>query len=224
MKNRIILVVIFAVILATAIIIVALTSLFSDDAEGTVIGEVVMLYKEHVYIKPVGDEGTKQLLEFHIFEDTDFASGHSYKDFENAPELLVGTVVEIEYKYDSDTAKTTANGIKAVDPNDASSKWSELEFLEEVNGYNSKFEGYGLGTVQYIVRVDYPQKGYIVYLDESLMSLEKYWIAEDSIVADDKVIELLEEGEVGFKVKMSKYDNTELKGMWTAFALEYIEE
>ena len=223
MKKRTILMALLVIILASTVVAILSCSLFENKVEGTIVGEVFMLYKEYVYIKPVGDQGTKQLLEFQILSDSSFASGHSYDDFENAPELVVGTVVEIDYTYDPDIAKTSIDSIKVTNGDSASIEWPELEINKDYSYTDNNVGTWNIGEVEYVVKLNSPMKGYIVYLDEGSNKLGDYWIDADHKFLVEHWRELFEKGSTGYIIKMTRLDKSQFKGLSTAFSFETVE-
>lgn len=224
MKKRILVMILTVITLVAMVLLMFSCTIFDNKVEGTIVGEVFILYKEYVYIKPVGDQGTKQLLEFQILSDSSFASGHSFDDFQNAPELAVGTVVEVDYTYDPDIAKTSVDSIKVTDGDGASMEWPELEINKDYSYTENNVGTWDIGEVKYVVKLNSPMKGYIVYLDEGSNKLGDYWIDADHKFLVEYWRELFEKGSTGYKIKMTKLEKSQFKDLSTAFTFETVEE
>lgn len=223
MKKRILVMILIVITLVAMVLLMFSCTLFDNKVEGTIVGEVFILYKEHVYIKPVGDQGTKQLLGFHILSDTTFDSGHFCDDFKNAPELAVGTVVEIDYTYDPDIAKTSVDSIRVADSDATLTEWPELEINKDYSYTENNVGTWNIGTVEYVVKLSSPMKGYIVYLNEGSNRLGEYWIDTNHKFLVEYWRELFEEGSTGYIIKMTRLEKSQFKGLSTAFSFETVE-
>lgn len=223
MKKRIIMVLLAVIILVATVLLMFSCFLFDNKIEGTIVGEVFILYREYVYIKPVGDQGTKQLLGFHILSDTSFDSGHSYDDFKNAPELAAGTVVEIDYTYDPDIAKTSVDSIRIADGDVTLTEWPELEINKDYSYTENNVGTWNVGEVECVVKLSSPMKGYIVYLNEGSSRLGEYWIDADHKFLVEYWRDLFEKGSTGYIIKMTRLEKSQFKGLSTAFSFETVE-
>lgn len=208
MKKFIIITLAFIVVCVAVAGIFYWVSLPPKPVHGTIVGEVVATKSDaFVYVKPVGDKGTKQLLELCISSDTSFDSGDftEGQSIDTIPELIVGTIVKIEYTYqayDKYSGRTTADSIKTVTSDATSNEWPSL-VLHEDYSWNSWDTGtQTTGEVIYVAKLDSPIEGYMVYINHnSEYRIQQYFIETNNMFLTDELKELLEQKEVGYTVK-----------------------
>lgn len=199
-----------------------------QTGNGVIVGEIVGSRTNYVYVKPVGDQGTKQLLHFQLSSDTSFASGSVGDDFSTMPELAPGTVVEIRYTYKKGDGwfTVTADSIKTADASATTEGWPELIADEDFDWHKSSAGRRITAEVLYTVKTEAPE-GYIIYVKEYN---EAYW-GEFFIKADNKFItdelrELLDSGAAGYTVELHTLENTpfDYSTILGTFIINLIEE
>lgn len=174
---------------------------------GTVVGEVLAVKTSHIYIKPINDDGTKQLLEFRLTEDTTFNSDTNHSD--NVHELTVGTKVEIDYtlQIGDGWLLTYADSIKVVESS-ISEEWPELIINEDFD-WDVPSDGKRMkGEVIYSATLNSPIAGYLVYIESDREArLGKYFIKADNTFLTDELRELLDGKSTGYTIDITALDN-----------------
>lgn len=196
---------------------------------GVIVGEVVGTQYSYVYVKPVGDQGTKQLLDFKLTAETSFASGPVGDEFGTMPELAPGTEVEIRYTYKRGDGwlTVTADSIKTADASASTEDWPDLIPDEDFDWDKSPVGIRIQGEVVYTVKLNSPTEGYIVYVKQNN---ETYWrelfIKADNKFITNKLRELLDDGATGYTVELHTLESTpfEYSSILGAFVIDLIEE
>lgn len=212
----------------------------------TIVGEIVYVksHRHHaVYISPYGQEDVKLWVPMMITPETETVSEFN-EDVSKMPELAVGNLVEIVY----DTKNTKANHILV-----GGSKTVSLKIVSPEEGYEKvafdmklrhdyeysrlvDFGVFDLGTVVHIAKIEEPDNGYFVYVEnnkyDEYSKLTVYWLDEDSmymseggVLMDDKTIELVKSGKSGFYAEITSFDlyRFENVGIQTIHAFAVIE-
>ncbi len=199
-----------------------------QTGSGVIVGEIVGSRNNYVYVKPVGDQGTKQLFDFKLTSNTSFASGPVGDDFSTMPEIAPGTVVEIRYTYKKGDGwlTVTADSIKKADTSASTKDWPDLIVNEDFDWDKSSVGRRITGEVVYTVKTVAPE-GYIIYIKEYN---EAYWgelfIKADNKFITDELRELLDSGATGYTVELHTLENTpfEYSSILGAFVINLIEE
>ena len=199
MKKIIIITIAFILICITPLLIYHFSTLPPKETNGTIVGEVVAADRDYVlYVKPVADNGTKQLLEFRLANDTKLES------FSNISDLTAGTVVEINYtsvKAKNIAPTITADSIRIVVPSSSSSEWPKLALNEDFSWDYIDIASRSKGEVIYIAKLSSPIEGYLVYINDSDLRFKSYFIRNDNIFLTDELKALLEQKATGYIVE-----------------------
>ena len=230
MKKFIIITLVFIFIVITPLLIYHFTTLPPKETSGTIVGEVVSTKSEtFVYIKPIGDQGTKQLLELRVSEDTSFASGDPGESINAMPELDIGATVEINYTHQPQkegAGRTIINNIKTVDSQSESTEWPELVLNEDYPDDSTKIVSRATGEVIYVVKLNYPIEGYIVYINhDNEYRIQQYFIEKNNVFLTDNLKELLEQRTIGYNIQAeglatAPFENSTIR---TAFSINWEE-
>ena len=199
MKKIIIVTIAFILICITPLLIYHFSTLPPKETIGTIVGEVVATDRDYVlYVKPVADNGTKQLLEFRLANDTKLES------FSNISDLTAGTVVEINYtrvKTKNVAPTITADSIRIVDSSSSSSEWPKLVLNEDFSWDYIDISSRNKGEVIYVAKLSHPIEGYLVYINDSDLRFKSYFIRNDNIFLTDELKALLEQKSTGYIVE-----------------------
>lgn len=199
MKKIIIITIAFILICVTPLLIYHFSTLPPKETNGTIVGEVVAADRDYVlYVKPVADNGTKQLLEFRLANNTKLES------FSNISDLTAGTVVEINYtsvKAKNIAPTITADSIRIVAPSSSSSEWPKLVLNEDFSWDYIDIASRSKGEVIYVAKLSSPIEGYLVYINDSDLRFKSYFIRNDNIFLTDEIKALLEQKATGYIVE-----------------------
>ncbi len=225
----------FIVILALLIIYLAalVVSCFCNQnlpsKQGVIVGEVVGVHKDYVvYIKPAGNTGTKNLLEFEFSNNVAFDSGPVGDSLSEMPELAVGSVIEINYTFtpysrDYHLGRAIIDSIKVAESSSGVEEWPKL-ILNENFDWDRPSDGMRMkGTVMYVATLDEPIEGYIVYVkNDSVSRWGKYFIKADNIFLTDEFRELLDSKSIGYTIDITAlghgvpFENSSIYGTFVA--------
>ncbi len=194
------------------------------ETNGTIIGEVVSVHNKYtVYIKPIGDNNTKQLLEFEMTDTTTFGSAATLASSKKISELVSGTVVEINYstkEFKRGSTRTTANFIKTSNPK-ASSEWPTLILNKDYSWDVAKKWGGMKGEVAYVVKLTTPIDGYIIYVKhKSDARWGQYFLEKSNKFLTEELAVLLEQCATDYDIEIdglstSPFENSSILGVFS---------
>lgn len=222
------------IICLVALVILCFYNQNFPSKQGVIVGEVVGVHRDYaVYIKPIGNTGTKHLLEFELSTNTTFASGPVVESFAQMPELAPGAVIEISYTFtpysrDYYLGITTIDSIKVAESTSSVEEWPKL-ILNEDFDWNRPSDGMRMkGEVMYVATLDEPISGYIVYVkNDSVVHWGKYFIKTDNIFLTDELRELLDRKSIGYIIDITAlghgvpFENSSIYG---TFVVELLSE
>lgn len=201
-----------------------ISNLPPKETNGTIIGEVVSVHNKYtVYIKPVGDNNTKQLLEFEMTDNTTFGSAATLASSEKISELVGGTVVEINYttqELKGGSTRTTVNFIKVSDYK-VSSEWPTLILNQDYSWDVAKKWGGMKGEVAYIVKLTAPIEGYIIYVKhKSDARWGQYFLEKSNKFLTEELEVLLEQCATDYDIEIdglstSPFENSSILGVFS---------
>ena len=232
MKKIILITLVLIIMCITPLIIYYFSSLTKIEHK-TIIGEVVSTHNNNyvVYIKPIGDEGTKHLLEIKLIDSTTFESGVTLNSLGEIPELAVGTIIEVTYNVQerkNASQKITANNIK-ISSQSTSKKWPELTANKDYSWNPEKFDGRTQGEVAYVVKLTEPIEGYIIYVKHSGDARwDKCFVEKNNKFLDDVLINLLEQRTTAYSINIKNlsvypFENSDIQGVFSIDSYELIQ-
>ena len=206
MKKFIIITLVFIAVCLAVAGVFYWKSLPPKPVHGTIVGEVVATHNNYVvYIKPIGDNGTKQLLEFRLTNDTAFGSGITLNSSNEISELIPGAIVEINYTLQEQKgalARITADSIKISSPN-TSSEWPLLILNKDYSWSVDKKHGGMKGEVAYVTKLTAPLEGYIIYVKHGNDARwGQYFLEKSNKFLNEELINLLEQRATGYTVEI----------------------
>lgn len=208
--------------ITTAVLIVTIVSIITTaiflyqqhktDVQ-TFVGEVIFVrgypadeYERcFAYLRSVTDSTREDLVIFEITSETVFASGYINGRLKNAPELVEGSFIEINF--DKNGLNNCQENYKAISVGVANSESTSTDELSPLLDEDYSFDNGSLGMtiygeIVYIANCELPSlSGYIVYIEEYQgYPLKAIWVCDKTSI-DGKAKSILEEKKTGDRVE-----------------------